>query len=172
MIELDLELIQKVRSGNKEAFTQFVRVYTPYVYRTAFAYLHDTGEAEDVTQDVFIKVYRSISELNEVQAFPAWFKRIISNTSLDRLRKRSPTPVPDEELAQNTFDSGNSMEQGLAVREALKRLNPEYREVLILREWQGYDYQEIAELLTIPLGTVKSRIHSARMQLRKLLDPG
>lgn len=170
MIETDLELIEQVRSGNEEAFTRLLRHYTPYVYRTAYAFLHDGHESEDVSQEIFLKVYRSIRELQDPRAFNSWFKRIITNSCLDRLRKQKPTPVPDTELDQLLEKKPQPWDQKLEMREAISQLIPEYREALILREWQGYDYQEIAELLSIPLGTVKSRIHSARIQLRKILS--
>ena len=166
----DLELIEQVRSGNEEAFARLLKHYTPFVYRTAFAFLHDGQESEDVTQEIFLKVYRSISELQDLQAFNAWFKRIITNTCLDRLRKQKPTPMPDVELDLIQEKNPQSWDQRLDIQEAMKQLIPEYREALILKEWQGYAYQEIATLLSIPLGTVKSRIHSARLKLRKILS--
>lgn len=166
----DFELIEQVRSGNEEAFARLLQHYTPYVYRTAFAFLHDEHESEDIAQEIFFKVYRSIRELQDIWAFNAWFKRIITNSCLDRMRKRRPTPVPDAELDQIMEKNAQKWDQHLEMQEAIKQLIPEYREALILREWQGYDYQEIATLLSIPLGTVKSRIHGARVQLRKILS--
>lgn len=100
MITTDFELIEQVRSGNEEAFAQLLKHYTPYVYRTAFAFLHDEHESEDAAQEIFLKVYRSIKELQDISAFNAWLKRIITNTCLDRLRKKRPTPVPDIQLNQ------------------------------------------------------------------------
>ena len=172
MITVDFKLIEQVRSGNEEAFTRLLEHYTPYVYRTAFAFLHDEHESEDVAQEIFLKVYRSIRELQDIAAFNAWLKRIITNSCLDRLRRQRPIPVHDIELNQNQIIENTSQkwDQHLEIQEAINRLIPEYREVLILREWQGYDYQEIATLLSIPLGTVKSRIHGARLQLRKILS--
>lgn len=168
----DFELIEQVRSGNEEAFARLLKYYTPYVYRTAFAFLHDEHESEDVAQEIFLKVYRSIRELQDISAFNAWLKRIITNSCLDRLRKQRPIPVPDIELNQNQIMEKNPQkwDQHLEIQEAINQLIPEYREALILREWQGYDYHEIATLLSIPLGTVKSRIHGARVQLRKILS--
>lgn len=170
MITIDFELIEQVRSGNEEAFASLINHYTPYVYRTAMAFLHDGHEAEDVAQEIFLKVYRSIRELQELGAFNSWLKRIITNSCLDRLRKQKPTPVPDHELDRMSSNDSQRWEQRIEMQEGLNQLIPEYREVLLLREWQGYNYQEIATLLSIPLGTVKSRIHGARVQLRKVLS--
>ena len=116
-----------------------------------------------------MKVYRSIRELQDISAFNAWLKRVITNSCLDRLRKQRPIPVVDTQLNRIMEKSPQKWDGHLEMREAINRLIPEYREALILREWQGYDYQEIATLLSIPLGTVKSRIHGARVQLRKIL---
>lgn len=165
----DFELIEQVRSGNEEAFARLLKHYTPYVYRTAFAFLHDEHESEDVAQEIFLKVYRSIRELQDLGAFAAWFKRIITNSCLDRLRKQRPTPVPDTQLNHIMEKNPQQWDQHLEIQEAINQLIPVYREAVLLREWQGYDYQEIATLLSIPLGTVKSRIHEARVQLRKIL---
>ena len=170
MITTDFELIEQVRSGNDEAFARLLKHYTPYVYRTALAFLHDGHEAEDMAQEIFLKVYRSIPELQDLGAFNSWFKRIITNSCLDRLRKKKPTPVPDTELDLIIKNTPQKWEQRIEILEAINQLIPEYREALMLREWQGYDYQEIATLLSIPLGTVKSRIHGARVQLRKVLS--
>ena len=169
MIMIDLELIKQVRSGNEEDFARLLKHYTPYVYRTAFAFLHDEHESEDVAQEIFLKVYRSIRELQDISAFNAWLKRIISNSCLDRLRKKRPTPVSDTQLNLIIEKHPEKWDQHVEMQEAINQLIPEYREALILREWQGYDYQEIATLLSIPLGTVKSRIHGARVHLRKIL---
>lgn len=166
----ELELIEQVRSGSEEAFARLLKQYTPYVYRTAFVLLHDGHEAEDVAQEIFLKVYRSISALQDVRAFNSWFKRIVTNSCLDRLRKQKPTPIPDAELDLILEKNPQKWDQRLEMQEAVQQLIPEYREALMLREWQGYDYQEIANILTIPLGTVKSRIHGARVQLRKILS--
>jgi len=167
---IDLELIKQVRSGNEEAFARLLKHYTPYVYRTAFAFLHDEHESEDVAQEIFLKVYRSIRELQDISAFNAWLKRIITNSCLDRFRKQRPTPVSDTQLNLIVEKHPEKWDQHIEMQEAINQLIPEYREALILREWQGYDYQEIATLLSIPLGTVKSRIHGARVQLRKILS--
>lgn len=111
----DFELIEQVRSGNVEAFARLLKHYTPYVYRTAFAFLHDEHESEDVAQEIFLKVYRSIRELQDIRAFNAWLKRIITNTCLDRLRKQRPTPVPDTQLNQIMKKNPQKWDQHLEI---------------------------------------------------------
>ncbi len=165
----NFELIEKTRAGDQQAFTTLVTEYTPYVYRTAFALLQDQAEAEDVSQEVFLKVYHSIYKLSEVKAFGSWLKKIITNSCLDHLKKARAIPVPDEELELIPARRLDNWDQRLIIQETLKKLPVEYREALIMREWQGYEYSEIAKLLSIPVGTVKSRIHTARLLLRKIL---
>lgn len=169
MINGNFELIEKIRAGDHQAFTTFVTEYTPYVYRTAFALLQDPTEAEDISQEVFLKVYHSIYQLNDVKAFSSWLKKIVTNSCLDCLKKSRGIPVPDKDLELIPARPFDNWDQRLIVQEALKELASEYRQVLVMREWQGYDYSEIAQLLSIPVGTVKSRIHTARMHLRKIL---
>lgn len=171
MIAYDFEVIARAQAGDEEAFSALVKLYTPYAYRTAYAYVHRREEAEDVVQEIFIKLFRSLPQLREVQAFPAWFKQLISRTCLDRLKKGDVILLADTEIAgQSTPNVAEEADHRLLVREAIRKLNREQREVLLLREWQGYDYQEIAGLLGIPVGTVKSRLHTAREQLKKILS--
>jgi RNA polymerase sigma factor, sigma-70 family len=168
--ENDLKLIERVQTGDQEAYTQFVLNYSAYVYRTAFAFLHNKTEAEDASQEIFLKVYRSIHQLNEVQAFSAWFKKVISTVCLDHLKAKRPDTVPDSYLESTLTTPAGLWDRQIELREALGMLSPEEREVVVLHNWQGYSYQEIATLLEIPLGTVKSRLHTARMHLRTILS--
>lgn len=168
MIDVPI-LIERALSGDEEAFADLVRSYTPYVYQTAFALLHDVMESEDVVQEVFIKLHRSLSQLREVRAFQSWLTRITTNQCLDRLKKKTATPIEDSAFDLLSSQESNHWEDRLILEEAMKKLSIEHRTVLMLRELQGYDYHEIAKILGIPLGTVKSRIYLARAQLRTLL---
>ncbi|CAA7600541.1 RNA polymerase sigma factor, sigma-70 family [Acididesulfobacillus acetoxydans] len=170
MTDKDLEIVLRCRSGDEEAFTDFVLHYTPYVYRTAVAFLHDRTEAEDLTQEIFLKVHRSLSQLHDLRTFPAWFKRLITNACLDHLKKKTPVPTAEFELDRAAPSGPEQWETRLVLREALAGLSLEQRQVLLLREWQGYEYREIAELMGIPLGTVKSRLFSARAHLKNVLE--
>ena len=170
MMEIDLGLIEQVQAGDQKAFTQLVLNYSTYVYRTAFAFLHNESEAEDASQEIFLKVYRSIHRLNDVQAFPAWFKKVISTVCLDRMKGKQPDLVPDSNIESIPTNTADHWDRRIELREALGKLSPEEREIVVLFDWQGYSYQEIATLLEIPLGTVKSRIHTARMHLRIILS--
>ena len=167
--DFDFNLISKIQAGDEPSFTRLVRSYTPYVYRTAFALIQDERDAEDVSQEVFLKIYRSINQLNDPRAFHTWLKKMITNTCLDRLKKRKPTPTTDSELETIAPDVGSDWDENLSIQEALQHLSHEYRITIVLRELQGYSYQEISDILGIPVGTVKSRIHTARTRLARLL---
>lgn len=166
-MEINLRLIEQVLTGEKEAFNQLVINYSAYVYRTAFAFLHNESEAEDVSQEIFLKVYRSIHRLNDVQAFPAWFKKVITTVCLDRMKGKQLDLDPDIESIPTT--AADHWDRQIELRKALGKLSAEERQIIILFDWQGYSYQEIATILEIPLGTVKSRLHIARMHLRTIL---
>ena len=170
MLEIDLRLIEQVQAGDHEAFTQLVLNYSGYVYRTAFAFLHNESEAEDASQEIFLKVYRSIHRLNEVRAFPAWFKKVITTVCLDRMKVKKPDLVPDSNIESVPTTASDHWDRRIELREALGKLSQEEREIVVLYDWQGYSYQEIAKLLEIPLGTVKSRLHTVRMHLRTILS--
>ncbi|MDP4161182.1 MAG: RNA polymerase sigma factor [Bacillota bacterium] len=167
--EFDISLIEQVLAGDSEAFTRLVQSYSAYVYRTAFAFLHNESEAEDASQEIFLKVYRSIHGLKDVHLFPAWFKKVITSVCLDRIKTRKLDTVPDSEIESMIPSLPNPWDRRLELQEALNRLNLEEREIILLVDWQGYNYQEIATILKIPLGTVKSRIHAARLHLKRIL---
>ncbi len=164
------DIVEKVRSGDATAFTTLVNGYSGYVYRTAFALMHNPQDAEDIVQEAFLKVYRSIGQLQESYAFHTWLTRLVTNLCLDRLKKHTPTPVAEISYSASSRDITPDWDQHLMVIEAVKQLNIEHREVLVMREWQGYDYKEIAAMLKIPLGTVKSRIYAARLHLKQILN--
>lgn len=169
MAELDISLIEQVLAGNSEAFNRLVQNYSAYVYRTAFAFLHDKSEAEDAAQEIFLKVYRSIHHLKDVQVFPAWFKKVITSVCLDRIKTRKLQMIHDSQIESIRSPVYDPRDLQIDLREALCMLSLEERELILMVDWQGYNYQEIATILKIPLGTVKSRIHSVRLHLKKIL---
>lgn len=170
MAEFDISLIEQVLSGDSESFNQLVQNYSAYVYRTAFAFLHDKSEAEDTSQEIFLKVYRSIHQLKDVHGFPAWFKKVITSVCLDRIKVKKLDIVPESQIESISPLLYSPRDIQIELREALNLLSLEERELILLVDWQGYNYQEIATILKIPLGTVKSRIHSARLHLKTILS--
>lgn len=174
MLQLDdnhLRQIQAAKAGNREAFAQLVRSYKDFVYRTAYAILHDGAEAEDVVQESFVKAFLSLRSLRDERAFPSWISTIATRIALDIVKRRQVSWAPVSNSERLPAPSVNS-DLRLDMEAALAQLSPEHRAVLVLREVQGFDYREIADILGIPIGTVRSRLHTARMQLRlRLLPP-
>ncbi|TCP57882.1 RNA polymerase sigma-70 factor (ECF subfamily) [Tumebacillus sp. BK434] len=176
MTDIELEsLILSAMQGKKEAFARLIERFRTYAFQTAYGFLQDRMDAEDVVQEAFTKAYFSIGKLQSPHAFHSWFSRIVTNLCLDRLKRRRYSLASEriEEVAEQR-DSASGLSRSLerlTIEEALGRLSPEMREVLVLRELQGFDYQEIAEILRIPIGTVRSRLHAGRLHLRKHLAP-
>lgn len=165
-------LIGKAQTGDKEAFALLVKRYKETLFRYAYGMLSDRMEAEDVAQEALIKAYYSLPNLGNIYAFSSWLSRIVSHLCYDRIHKRKRTTIAAGELIE-THGSNHVMEQTelhLAIHEAMKQLSPEHREAIVLRDVQGYSYEEIAGMLQIPLGTVKSRISAARLLLRKEMN--
>ena len=170
MIGLDDKLftiIREAKQGSKEAFTHLMERYKEHVYRYAYGMLGDIMEAEDVTQETFIKAYYSLPKLENEAAFGSWLTQIMSNICYDRHKKKK---MKFSELTDQVYENKTEQQQlRLSLNEAIQKLTIEHREVIILKDVQGYSYDEISEMLKIPLGTVKSRINGARLRLRNEL---
>lgn len=170
------DLITKAKQGDQDAFASLVERYKRYVYYQALSMVNNQVEAEDVLQEVFIKAYLSIKNLESAFAFTSWLSRIVYHVCFDYLKKRAKEKTIVSSWLENNINqlsSGTSfVEQKhlqIDLYQAMQTLSPEHRAVLLLREIQGFSYQEIARILDIPEGTVKSRIHSARLSLRNEL---
>jgi RNA polymerase sigma factor (sigma-70 family) len=172
------EIILQAKNGNQNAFRHLVTAYKGTVFRHAFALLNDRMEAEDVTQEAFVKAYYSLPKLENEYAFVSWLTKIVTNLCYDKNKKiTKKNAMESEELIENVvIPKGPSpIDQTVAkisIKEALQKIPIDQRNALILKEIQGYSYLEISELLKIPLGTVKSRINAARENLRKELQKG
>lgn len=165
------QLIVAAKKGKVEAFAQLMGRFKGKVYRQAYAMLNDESEAQDVAQESFVKAYYSLGKLKSEYAFVSWLTQIVFHLCYDRLQKKKK----EEHLTENLQKEGSftsSMEQAhlkLTIEEALAQLSVEHREVIVLRDIQGFSYDEIAEVLNIPVGTVKSRVHLSRLALRNEL---
>ncbi|MGD8189592.1 RNA polymerase sigma factor [Brevibacillus ginsengisoli] len=168
------QIIADAKRGNIDAFTQLMKRCKTQVFQQAFAMLNDREEAKDVTQEAFIRTYQSLKKLESEYAFSSWLTRIVSNLCYDRLQKRKKenVVVTSDRIEETTTlsDTTDSMQMRITIQEAMQKLSFEHREVIILREIKGFTYDEISEILKIPVGTVKSRIYSARMALRDELS--
>jgi RNA polymerase sigma-70 factor (ECF subfamily) len=182
-MELDT-LLARCRQGDDLAWEALVRRYQGRVYAIAYHYMRDREEARDAAQEVFIKIYRGLGSMREGDRFLPWMLRLARNCCIDRLRRLKvrtpPAEVPVEEapqiVAADPSPEDSSLEQarhGLLYR-ALAGLGEKSREMILLREIQELKLEEIAGMLQLPLGTVKSRSHRARLELAKavrMLDP-
>ncbi|BCU82824.1 ECF RNA polymerase sigma factor SigW [Polycladomyces abyssicola] len=170
------DLITRAKQGDKRAFESLVNRYKRNVYYQAYGMLNDVMEAEDVLQEAFIKAYFSLKELDSIYAFTSWLSRIVYHLCYDRLQKRKKvkTIVIDwlDKRNKQPIDSDSLIEQKqlqIDLHQAMQSLSSEHRAVLLLREIQGLSYKEIAKIMRVPEGTVKSRIHAARLALRNAL---
>jgi RNA polymerase sigma-70 factor, ECF subfamily len=175
--------------GHEAAFRELVRRYERPVFSLLYRMVRDRALAEDLAQETFIKVLNAIGSYNPQFKFSSWIFKIANNAAIDQLRRReletlsldgSPHATTPDEIHATTLqvgDSGESPLQELEARElggaiehAIARLRPEYRACILLRHVEGHSYEEIARILELPLGTVKTYIHRARNELRGYLE--
>lgn len=171
----------EARKGSREAFGALVRVYQRRAYTVAYSFVRNREDALELAQDAFVKAYKAIDRFDEKRPFYPWLYRIVKNTCLNHLkRKRCRAETSLEGLHDAGFDlaDGARGPDGEAVRDELRhaildamdRLGPDHREILMLRHLQELSYAEIAACLSVPQGTVMSRLHAARRWLRNELE--
>ena len=184
-----IALISRAAKGEEAAFSSLMERYEKLVFNLAYQYTQNREDAADVSQEVFLKLWRTLATFRGESSFSTWIFRITQNSALDLLRKRAGNAtvsltMEDEDgdetgrerdLVDLTVEhdpaaSVERSERAAAVREAIASLRADHREILILREMQGYSYTEIAEMLGLELGTVKSRINRARIQVKEFLE--
>ncbi len=190
--DIDLQLVQRVQQGDKKAFDLLVLKYQRKLMRLVSRLVHDQAEAEDIVQEAFIRAYRALPQFRGDAAFYTWLYRIGVNTAKNHLvqRKNQPMAAYDEdpEEAENwaegeSLRDNNTPESILATKQiaatvnlAMEGLTEELRTAITLREVESLSYDEIAEMMGCPIGTVRSRIFRAReaiaAKLRPLLNMG
>jgi len=179
LITDDAELIQETLAGDSGAFGQLVRKYQDRLFHTMVHVAGSVAEAEDVVQEAFVQAFVKLSSFKGNSAFYTWLYRIAFNTSISRRRKQRPAvsvEAHQEQTGQEPLDVGMPVSDNLEreerahlVRAALEQLSEEHRTVLVLREMDGFCYETIAQMLDLPVGTVRSRLHRARHEMRGLL---
>ncbi len=171
------QLIERIQAGNREAFEELLDAYEVRVYRLALRFTGSVPDAEDVTQEIFLGIYKGLGNFRGNSALGTWIYRVAMNHCLEYRRKRRLDTLPlDEEIALVSQDwrddpvqSANKRELSAKVEAALSCLSPLHRDVIVLHEFQGLTYQEVAAALDVPVGTVKSRLSNAFRRLRDLL---
>jgi RNA polymerase sigma-70 factor (ECF subfamily) len=184
----DQEVVLLARSGREAAYRELIRRYERPVFALLFRMVRDRELAEDLSQETFIKALNAIESYRPEFKFSSWIFKIANNAAIDHLRRReldtlsldgSPhaeTPEAMQATAlqigmrqESPLDTVEAKELGSEIEVAIGRLRPEYRSCILLRHVEGRAYEEIAEILDLPLGTVKTYIHRARNELRVAL---
>jgi RNA polymerase sigma-70 factor (ECF subfamily) len=183
---VDQKLVARVQKGDKTAFDLLVRKYQQKVAKLIGRYIRDRREVEDVTQEAFIKAFRAIGGFRGESAFYTWLYRIAVNTAknyLETLGRRPPGTDVESESAELSESGAGLREQGTperhlltgeiaaTVQRAIEALPEDLRSAITLREIEGLSYEEIAQVMDCPIGTVRSRIFRAREAIDKELKP-
>ena len=172
----DRDLIAKARRGEVEAFNLLVSRWERRVFNYLLRLVANREDALDLSQDVFLKAYQNLPKLDDVERFSAWLFRIAHNEAFSLLRKRRPEGEMTREprTSDRLSELGTRLlpiELSLAVETALARLNDDQREAVLLKVYQGFKFEEMAEILECPVSTVKSRLYTALDLLKTTLAP-
>ena len=188
--DIDQQLVERVQRGDKDAFGLLVVKYQRKIFRLLSRLIRDTAEIEDVAQEAFVKAYRALPNFRGDSAFYTWLYRIAINTAKNYLvsqGRRAPTSTQADVEDAETFDDGDHLRDlntpdsmlvtkqvAEAVNRAIDQLPEDLRTAIVLRELEGLSYEEIAESMQCPIGTVRSRIFRAReaiaVELKPILD--
>jgi RNA polymerase sigma-70 factor (ECF subfamily) len=181
-VEHDPELVRRCLAGENSAWEALLRVHTRKIYNLCYRFTGRPAEAEDLTQEVFIKIFQTLKTFDAAQGvFPTWLARVARNHLVDHYRRTKKDRVTmslEDELggleqkASPTVEPTakvESRERKELVQQALDRLSPDLREAVVLRDLQDLDYDEIAQVLGVPEGTVKSRINRGRLELARVI---
>jgi len=168
----DRDLIAKARRGDVEAYNLLVSRWEKRVFNYLLRLVSNREDALDVSQETFLKAYQNLRKLDDPARFSAWLFRIAHNEAFSLLRRRKPeTELIGEPRPGNPGGRLLPVELSLAVEGALKRLNEDQREAVLLKVYQGFKFEEMAEILECPVSTVKSRLYTALELLKATLAP-
>jgi RNA polymerase sigma-70 factor, ECF subfamily len=175
----DEAIIEQVLTGNTHIFSELVNRYKNKVFSLVYRFTNDYGDAQDISQEVFINVFRKLYTFSEKASFSTWVYRISYNYCIDWTRKNKKRlrqePVYDEQIeladtGMNVEESFLEMQKRVHLRKAILQLDEKYRNVLILFHFQELSYEEIGEVMQLPVKTVETRLYRGRQQLRKYLS--
>ena len=184
--DLDFQLIQRIQNGEQQAFTLLVRKYQNRVANILTGYVRNSGDIADVTQEVFIKVHKSLPSFRGDSAFYTWLYRITVNTAKNYLTSQSRRPPASDidALEADSYDGSDALKEAdspesimrsdeirRVIMETIDKLPAELKAAITLRELEGMSYDEIAKIEDCPIGTVRSRIFRARDVIDKQLAP-
>lgn len=179
MNDIEKTLIEKCKNNDINAFEKLIFDYQKKVFNICYRYLENYDDASELAQEVFIKIYKGISGFKEQSLLSTWIYKITVTTCIDEIRKRkkyNTVSIDDTERIIEIVDYDDSPCENIEKQEvkkeilnAINRLNEEHKTVIILRDIQGLSYEEIAQSLDVPLGTIKSRIKRARENIKQYL---
>ena len=186
----DQEVVALARAGKEAAYRELLRRYERPVFSLIYRMVRDRELAEDLAQESFVKVLNALDSYQPEYKFSSWIFKIANNAAIDHLRRREivtlsldgapgartadeveATALQAVDRSESALDELEAKELGTSIEQAIARLRPEYRACILLRHVEGRAYEEIAETLDLPLGTVKTHIHRARHELREYLGP-
>jgi len=170
-------IVRRIQEGDRRAFEMLLDQYETRVYRLVLRYVPSVADAEDITQEIFLGIYRNICGFRGESSLSTWIYRVAMNHCLEHRRKKRAECMPYEEerlLPASDWRSDpvqvtTRRELSTELEKALEKLSPLHRDVVLLHEMQGLTYQECAKVLGVPVGTVKSRLSNAFSRLRELL---
>lgn len=168
----DRDLIAKARRGHVESYNLLISRWDRRIFNYLLRLVKDREDARDLAQDVFLKAYQNLNKLEDPSKFSPWLYRIAHNEAYSLLRKNRPETEMGEERAQSI--PGRRMlpiEVGLAVSTAMSRLTEDQREAVVLKIYEGFKFEEMAEILACPVSTIKSRLYTALDLLKESLAP-
>jgi RNA polymerase sigma-70 factor (ECF subfamily) len=180
---LDCDLVRRAQQGDSDAFASLFHAHKAKIYSICLRMTNNTAEAEDLTQDAFMQVFRKLSTFRGDSALSTWLYRIAVNTVLMHFRKKALRQISldepynqDARLVRREYGSRDDRLSGcvdrIALTRAIRELPDGYRTIFLLHEVEGYEHQEIAELLDCSVGNSKSQLHKAKLRIRELLGHG
>ncbi|MEA1974884.1 MAG: sigma-70 family RNA polymerase sigma factor [Bacillota bacterium] len=182
MSDNEMILLEKAVNGDIQSFELLIRKYQKFAYNIALNYLKNIDEAEDATQEALIKAFKYLKNFHMESKFSTWLYRIVINTCKDQLRKKSKEnnlislnandtyEAEIEDLSYEPLKTMENKELSSGLKEAINQLKIKYKEVIILCDVNDISYNEISDILKIPVGTVRSRINRGRKMLRKIIN--
>lgn len=181
-LDTEISLIERCLAGEQGAWEELIKTHTKRVYSICYRFTSKDNEAQDLTQEVFLRIFKTLSSFRAGEgSFTVWLTRLTRNLLVDHYRRtkheritdaiEEKLPLLEEKTAQHARTDGMlaGREAGELLQHALKKLSPELREAVILRDLQEMEYREIARVLNVPEGTVKSRLNRGRAELARVL---
>jgi RNA polymerase sigma factor (sigma-70 family) len=173
----DSELIQKCLAGDRDIFAELVNRYKKLIYAVIYNINGDSSEVNDLFQEVFLRIYKSLHRYDSDYQFATWAIKITTNVCRDRMRQKRMEPVPVDEISETGDNQNNpetqylAQEQLIGIRRAIRELPEKYRILIVLFHQQRLSYEEMAKVLDQPISIIKNRLYRARLMLRDKLSP-